>query len=268
MNALNKKLVIIGDIAYETSTINNKHYKSIGGSGYYSAIGALAANNRDFILVSTVGFDFNLEELNKLHINTKYITTNEKERTACFFTVYNKNSTRSFFSKDNVLNYNNYGIINKLVNANIIFFSGSKPERQLAWIRELRKVKYNGLIASDVFELYCKTQPEKTMEVIMNSDIVFMNNEERSILNCDFNKQQTVIIKNGSDGATLLKNNSCISVRPEEQVKAIDTNGAGDILAGVFLSNILLKNTVIYSLQNAINIATKSVTKRGVLHIL
>lgn len=264
---MSKKLVIIGDIAYETIIIGGKEYKSIGGSGYYSAIGALAAKNKDFKLVSNVGYDFNLNDLKQLNINTDFINKVESATTARFLTEY-KNKTRLFSCDDYILNYSNYSIINRLIKANIIYFSGSNPKRQLAWIHKLKEKNYNGTIASDIFDLYCKRYPKETMEVISNSDVVFMNNEEMNIICYSLYGEQTAIIKNGGNGASFINKKRCFSVYPDKQVKAIDTNGAGDILAGVYLSNLLSNKNALDSLQNAVNIATNSVIKKGVLHII
>lgn len=43
-------MVIIGDLAYETTIIENKRHTCLGGSGYYAAIGAKAAQNDNFIM--------------------------------------------------------------------------------------------------------------------------------------------------------------------------------------------------------------------------
>ena len=60
----NYALAIIGDLAYETVANKDFHYTCLGGSGYYAAIGASLAQCQDFLLVSSVGEDFDFSLLN------------------------------------------------------------------------------------------------------------------------------------------------------------------------------------------------------------
>ena len=66
---LNPNMVIIGDLAYETTIIENKRHTCLGGSGYYAAIGAKAAQNDNFVLISSVGCDFDFSYLRNLNIS-------------------------------------------------------------------------------------------------------------------------------------------------------------------------------------------------------
>lgn len=131
--------------------------------------------------------------------------------------------------------------------------------RQIAWINEIKRYNYNGIIACDVFELFSRQKRRETLDVIEISDIIFMNKIEQQIL--DFNLltcKKTSIIKRGAKRAVLTDQNVIqINVTPLITKPVVNTNGAGDILADSFLLKMELGFS--YALQYAINIATKSV---------
>ena len=106
--------------------------------------------------------------------------------------------------------------------------------------------------------------------MIEKSNIVFMNEEERRLLQYDPHTMYKIsIIKKGAMGADIFYGgNYQRSIAPAFSSIAVDTNGAGDILAGAFLSKILSGYDYVNALSFAVDMATLSVTREGVQHIL
>ena len=261
-------LAIVGDLAYET-TINRFHtFSQLGGSGYYTAVGAIGAKNNDFVLISSVGEDFSFERI-KINKSNLLIDIVPRQKTACFTTTYINNSERSFFADFGALNYPPYRFVDDFITAQLIYFAGSNPHRQISWIHALLGKGYNGIIACDTFEKYCVDYPDIVMKVIEKSEIVFMNQFEQSILNYKPEKsKKTSIIKKGENGADLfIPQRDIAHFIPTIEYNAEDTNGAGDILGGFFLSLILNGMDYGIALQQSVDFASLSVSKKGVEHL-
>ncbi len=147
-------LVIIGDISFEKTVIPSGSFVSVGGSGFYSSIGALAAVYRDFLLISSVGFDFDLKHLKNIGICVDGISIAANEKTAVFTSTFDDKNNRVFNSTIGALQYQDYSQITNIRNSSIVFLSGSSPIRQLNWIYQLKANNFTGMIAVDVFKDY------------------------------------------------------------------------------------------------------------------
>lgn len=266
---MSKKIVIIGDVAFETTVIGDSSIRSLGGSGFYSAIGSLATNHKNFTLITSVGTDFDFLTLDKLGINREGISVIHNEKTACFTTEFINPNDRIFRSDLGALKSPDFTIIKNHLQSTIIFLSGSNPNMQLKWIKHIKGYNFYGKIAVDLFEDYCEKYPLETKKVIELSDIVFLNEVERKLIcNDKIFSNKICILKKGSKGAIYSSPNKTINITPTISCTAVDTNGAGDILAGAFLSMLLSVGSITHALQTAVNIATLSVSKHGVYHIL
>ena len=268
---LNPNMVIIGDLAYETTIIENKRHTCLGGSGYYAAIGAKAAQNDNFVLISSVGCDFDFSYLRNLNISDKEINVVQSEKTACFTTKFlNNTCEREFYADFGAIVFPNYKQIEKYLEAPFIYLAGGDPTRQLCWIKRLETNKYYGIIACDVFEKFCLEKPGESKKVIEKSDIVFLNEMERWLLGYNpIAKQKVSILKKGKQGAALFsREGNVISIAPKHRYIAVDTNGAGDILGASFLSKIVSGYNYSSAMQVAVDLASLSVTQENVRHIL
>lgn len=251
-------ILIIGDLAYETTITDNLVISHIGGSGYYALIGSKVSDNNNAILISSVGLDFDFDDLYNLGKTDINVVPNKK--TASFTTEFiSGTEERKFTAEFGALESPNYSAVKKYLKSQVIFLTGSDPVRQLAWIKEIKRNNYSGIIACDVFELFCKQSKKETLDVIELSDIIFMNEVEQQILNFNpFNYKKISIIKRGAKGAILTDSNGTQIMATFLITKSVvNTNGAGDILAASFLSKMSLGLS--QALQYAVNTATKSV---------
>lgn len=271
MIVLKPNLVIIGDLAYETTIINDKKYTGLGGSGYYSAIGAKASKNDDFLLISSVGKDYNFIYLDRLDIPKDGISIVSSKKTARFITKFiNDTGKREFYADFGAIEFPCYEVICEYLDVPIVYLAGASPIRQLCWIKQLESVNFNGIIACDVFEKFCLENPNESIKVIEKCDIIFMNEIEKEILQYNPNGNNKInILKRGANGADIIDQfGNIIHIKPQLKCIAVDTNGAGDILAASFLSKIVYGYDYNVALQNAVDLATLSVTQEGAKHIL
>jgi len=268
----NYALAIIGDLAYETVANKDFHYTCLGGSGYYAAIGASLAQCQDFLLVSSVGEDFDFSLLNLVQEDSRLISVIHEKNTARFFTQYVKESGKRIFHGDfGALESPDYkNSVTSLLDIPLIYLAGGNPERQRSWINELKRYNYSGMIASDTFEQYCRENAKAVKEVFKDSDIVFLNEEEWAILECSSAfAHKVTVLKKGKDGAVLFDSSKhATSVLPQSGIAVEDTNGAGDILAAAFLAKIAKGVPYASALQYAVNLASASVEKKGVNHMI
>lgn len=98
--------------------------------------------------------------------------------------------------------------------------------------------------------------------------MVFLNEEELRILQ-QFGELSVfvpVILTKGPLGAVYIEGETIIDV-PAPRVNAIDTTGAGDILAGVFLAQRAQNIPIEIALERAVQIASQSTTQFGIEHI-
>jgi len=84
----------------------------------------------------------------------------------------------------------------------------------------------------------------------------------------DFQISKPTILKKGPKGATYIDNQEGIIFTIEApNVKVVDTSGAGDTLAGIFLASLSRGIRVQDALKAGVEMASKTVTDFGVEHI-
>lgn len=262
-------LVIVGDIAFEKDITKHGVKVSKGGSGYYSSIGASKYSNR-VGLVSRVGGDFELTELETRGINTKGVQVVENGKTARFTVYHNEDGSREFEAERGTAEeFSPTLLIKDYQNTKHVHFSTSLPQRYVEWMEFLNQEQHiNAAYSIDTFESFATDYPEETKLAISMADIIFMNEDEMNIMRAFGYADFTIptIIKYGKRGAEYRHYDTIITaVAP--QVEAVDTTGAGDVLAGAFLAQRVQNVSLDASLVNAVNLASQSVSDFGVDHL-
>lgn len=263
------EFAIIGHLAFNKDVTSNGSKTSIGGSAYYCAVGAYLADPSEVGIVSKVGKDFDLLSIKKLNIDASGITVSPKGKTPQFTINQFTDGTRSFEA--------NWGVA-KYVNTDTFPFSYSKirfahlstapPKQYLKWIKKLRSVNANVIISIDTFEEFAKRNFTETHEAIKQSDFVFMNMEEARLLKIDVSKlDKPCVLKLGSEGA-IYYNKGEEYYSPAPVVNALETTGAGDILAGSFITLRRQGIDYVKALNIAVSNASRSVMDFGVHHLL
>lgn len=268
-------VVFIGDIAFNTNITPQKQKTTIGGAAYFCAVGALAANQREQVpinhgVVAPVGEDFNLDFLNEHKVDTRGVPVVPGQKTCSFVAVQHPDNSRDFSATRNVAEEVDTSFFpHDYKSAEFIHLSTSLPQNYLIWLGFLRDNGLQAQVSADAFETFAQQFPCETIEALNQSDMIFINEAEADIL-AHYGSLRTDIpwvFKKGPGGVSYLEKSREIRV-PAPQVKAVETSGAGDTLAGAFLTLLSHDYDIEHALQVAVGIASESVTQFGVEHLL
>jgi sugar/nucleoside kinase (ribokinase family) len=245
---MNRKLLVIGTIAYDTiSTPFGKVEKILGGAATY--IGLCASRfSLDCGIVSVVGDDFeneHLELLKKHDIDLSGVEIVPGGSTFFWSGEYHNdlNTRTTLETQLNVLENFSPNIPEHFKSPDIVMLGNLSPDVQLQALEQLKtKPK---LIVLDTMNFWMEHFRSGLDQVIAKVDVISINNDEARQLTGEnslvsaANKihqmgPEFVIIKKGEHGALLFHNKEifCAPALPLEEV--FDPTGAGDSFAGGF----------------------------------
>lgn len=130
--------------------------------------------------------------------------------------------------------------------AKVLFVASMRPDHQ----REVLAQSTARLIGADSMTDYTGPERDAVRNVVRSSDVLFLDRNElasltgapittwrqEAIAMCGVGRLRAVVVKGGPEGASLVTGDGVIS-RPAARVDAVvDPTGAGDALAGGFLS--------------------------------
>ena len=263
-NILSTNLVIIGNTAYDTKEYilrNMVREKDVGGACLYSALPASIFYKVG--IVTKIGRDFNLNEINKYDLDLDGVKREDIETTH-FYT--------KFFSEDGQ-DATTYGDINdkmiisyedipkKYLSAKHIHFTTGNPEHLLDLIEKIKK-NSSALISVDTIKGFADL--EKTKEIFDMADIAFIDKEFKNLLNC---KAKIKIYKLGKGGCIYKDQNKTFYKKVNVKEKVVDKLGAGDCLNGVFINLLANGWSEEKALEKAIEVATMSIDDFGILNL-
>lgn len=267
-------VVIVGDLAFNEDRIVTDDQPivvqtSYGGSAYYCAVGA-STQQGEAGVVATVGPDFNLSRLTNRGIDIDGVTVVPEEKTARFILTQYPNNTRDFAEERGVArNLHTESFPTTYLTAQYIHLATGPPEHHLIWVETLnRRISEATTLSADTFEAFAKNHPQETSRVLQAVGMIFINEEEFRILRQFGTVSFSVptILKKGPAGAVYIAGNQTIEI-PAPPVEVVETTGAGDVLAGVFLALRAQGVPVEQALKKAVNVASQSVTEFGVEHL-
>jgi len=245
---MNKKpVLIVGSIALDTiETSAGRRENLLGGSTTYALVAA--GRSADVHVVGIVGDDFPAAGM---EIYQRYASCLDGLVTASGPTfrwggryhALGDNRT-TLFTELGVFAQFNPVLSSIDRNVPLVFLANIHPQLQLSVIRQTDSA---ALIVTDTMNLWIDTTPDQLAQVIKKTDILLINETEAQALGNDMSLDQaaeklkamgpeTVVIKQGSKGASLYTATEKIDIGifPLEQV--IDPTGAGDTFGGGFLA--------------------------------
>lgn len=259
-------VAVVGDIAWNHDITPTRDKFSVGGAAYYSAVGASHFSNNVGV-VARVGDDFEIDCLKQKGIDVQGIEIIPGGKTCRFEVVQHPDGTRDFEAYRGVAGIVDTSIFpHRYYSSQFIHLSTQHPDHALTWLDILSQHKG---VSVDSFELFVKQCPDLTRRMFQKANMIFTNEGEWQVMQGfgdDFTNKP-MIIKRGKNGA-IYKHKDEILVIPAPKVEAVDFSGAGDVLAGAFLALRAQGVSVETALKEAINLASYSVTKFGVEHIL
>lgn len=259
-------VVIVGNIAFDINTFpkrdngKDKIVVNNGGAGYYSLIPSSLYTKTG--IVARIGNDFAIKNLKRTDIDLTGLKVVSDTPTTKFHHTYISSDGQSRTFRPEIyekcmITINDFP--EEYFNAKYIHIATNFPYRQKQFIDLIRK-KSKALISIDTHEAYMETEPEFIRQLFDSVDIAFIDKEYTNLLDC---KAPIKIIKKGKDGCEYRsKNMSFTAFTHEESV--IDKTGAGDVVAGAFLGMLSVTNNKQRSLENAVKMATKSISNYGV----
>lgn len=121
-------------------------------------------------------------------------------------------------------------------------------------------------LSIDTLEQYIESYREEVEKAFLMADIGFVDVKEQALIRRL--KGKDLVIKKGSKGVEYIRNGTILNVEAPKVKKVVDKTGAGDILAGTFLTLLALGRDPEHALLEAVNLASKSVTGYGIDFLL
>jgi ribokinase len=258
-------VAIVGDIAWNHDITPQRKAKSPGGAAYYSAVGA-ARFSTDVGVVAKVGEDFDLNLLRRRQLDTMGVAVVPGQPTCEFVITQFSDNSRTFQANRGVSETVDTGIFpSSYLSARYVHLPTQLPEHSLAWLDFL---KSHDSVSVDSFEAFVKQSPGLTLEMFRQASLIFTNEAEIQMLRQfgEVTVNKPMIIKRGSEGACYIDGTNTIMV-PAPKVRAVETTGAGDVLAGAYLALRAQSVPIESALEQAAQTASLSVTEFGVEHI-
>jgi ribokinase len=257
-------LVLIGHVGLATDRTVHGTSTTTGGSGYAVAVGASVAFAARTGLVAQVGRDIDLRSLRRLGLDLEGVAILPGMSPTFHIDQFHDGS-RSFKSTLGVAASPQFeSLPDQYFHAEHVHLGTAPPSQQFAWLRFLRQQGYEGAISVDAFEHFVSTEPTASREVCDRADLIFANEFEYNSLYGDGGYPKVpAIVKRGSGGADYVTAGA-VHHAPAPRATAVDTTGAGEILAGVFLALSVRGMPEAIALRYAVRAATSSVTECGV----
>jgi ribokinase len=223
-------------------------------------------------VVASVGDDFDVEAVERLGVDTAGVTRVPGHTTARFVITQRGDGTRTFAASWGVAETVDVAALPPAYRrARHVHLATAPPEQQLVWLEHVRGWPRCPTLSVDVFELFVRSSPEATRRVVRAADVVFLNEEEAALLQGGTQPWPPgdVVLKRGAAGAAYYQGRHPDALpisAPAPPTRAVETTGAGDVLAGAFLALRLLGVSPAHALEAAVRVASASVTDFGVDH--
>lgn len=280
-------VIFVGHLGGDTNiTASGVKRDTIAGSGYLTAITAsLVKKPKQTIgVIGRVGGDTVgrkiIDSLMHQGIDTEGIEIAQTEKSAWFTLIETGNTSyqRQFYSSLGAGKKLSSSFPKKYREAAYIHLATAPPKQQLDWINKYSsQISSHTLITIDILEQYAKKYPKETLKVLsLVSGYIFMTEEELKFLttwgkqNGYFNQLSfsvPVILKQSQNGATIIYKSKKYHV-PAHKIHYVNGSGAGETLAGIFLTLRAQGLEENICLQKAVTIASLSVEDFGVDHLI
>ena len=266
-----KSVLVVASLAYDgIETPENKVDMLLGGAGTYICL-SLRNFSSDYSIISVVGKDFKIKDLNLLEscgVDISGIKIEQNNKTFYWSCIYTDNFEERITTKTelNVMESFNPIISKNKSNPDILLLGNLHPEIQLSAINQLNN-KPSAIIL-DTMNYWIENFWDTLKEVISKVDIISINDEEAEMITGHENLKMSaevlhsmgpkyVIIKKGKDGAELFNFEKTYVANAYEVEKVIDPTGAGDCFIGGITGYLSQSTEVSFeSIKSAIDYGT------------
>ena len=266
-----KSVLVVASLAYDgIETPENKVDMVLGGAGTYICL-SLRNFKSDYSIISVVGKDFKIKDLNLLElcgVDISGIKIEKNNKTFYWSCIYTDNFEERITTKTelNVMENFNPIISKNKSNPDILLLGNLHPEIQLSAINQLNN-KPSAIIL-DTMNYWIENFWDTLKEVISKVDIISINDEESEMITGHENLKMSaevlhsmgpnyVIIKKGKDGAELFNFEKTYVANAYKVEKVIDPTGAGDSFIGGITGYLSQSSEVSFeSIKSAIDYGT------------
>jgi ribokinase len=256
-------LVLVGHFGFAEDHTPSGSSRSLGGSGYACAVGAGAGTPQRVGVVGNIGDDFDIEALDRLGVDRRGAVRVPGKAPHLTITQHTP-TERSFVSELGVA-------ARPLVDAfpdeyaktRHLHIATMPVAEQALWLRFARQ-RSRCTVSVDMFERTAVESPDASRDLCYGADLVFMNQQESRLLFTDHPLPNgEVVLKSGADGARYRTGETWTHV-PAPPSELVDSTGAGEVLAGAFLSLRAMGVASMDALRYAVRAASAKVTEFGV----
>ena len=273
---------VVGSIALDSLKTSKGDYDNLlGGSATYFSIAASKFVPTE--VIGIVGSDFPQhcwEIFDSKNINSKNIMEESGDTFRWGGKYSDDYSTReTLFTELGVFEHFKPNIISSSTDQGILFLANIQPSLQLDVLNQMKNNV--SLVVSDTMNLWIDLDVDGLYNVIKNSDIFLLNDEEAIQLTgesdlMDAGKQllgkgpTMVIIKMGARGSMLITKNNIINIPCVPDINVFDPTGAGDSFAGGLIGYMAKygQNDMISAMLYASAIASFTVSGFGIDKII
>lgn len=256
------KLLAVGTIAFDAiETPFGKTDKTLGGAATYIGLSASVLDS-SVCLVSVVGGDFpkdGLKMMTDRNINIDGVEVIEEGKTFFWSGKYHDdlNARDTITTELNVLENFNPKVPDIAKNAEVLLLGNLHPKVQMSVLKQMnRRPK---VVILDTMNFWMTHTWEALLEIIAQTDIICINDEEARILSGEYSLVKAaqkiqelgphfVIIKKGEHGALLFNEHQVFAIPALPLEEVFDPTGAGDTFAGGFAG--YLSKTQNFSFEN------------------
>lgn len=242
-------IVTVGTVAFDAiETPFGKTDKIVGGAATYIAWSA-SFFTPNINMVSIIGDDFDMEELEKLRtkgVNTDGIEIKKGGKSFFWSGKYHldMNSRDTLATELNVLTEFDPVLPDAYKNADFLMLGNIEPTLQLKVIQQMEKRPK--LIIMDTMNFWMDNTLEQLMETIKHVDVLTINDEEARQLSGEYSLVKAakkiftmgpkfLVIKKGEHGALLFHKEKVFFAPALPLEEVFDPTGAGDTFAGGFV---------------------------------
>jgi ribokinase len=256
-------LVLIGHVGSATDLTARGSVTYTGGSGYATAFAAAAVLS-GVGLVAQVGGDFDLGVLRHLAIDMDGVAV--LPGASATFHIDHSRGGRLVFSSDlGVAAEPRFDLFPAAyLRARYVHLGTAPPGQQLAWLKSLRDKGCRAQVSADMFEPFVVAEPETCHDICDRVDLILLNEAEyRGLYTARRPPSAPAILKRGPAGAEFRAAGFRYRVAAPP-VDEVDSIGAGEILAGLFLALRARGLGEARALSYSAAAAARSVTEFGV----
>jgi ribokinase len=256
-------LVIVGHFGFAEDHTPSGSARSLGGSGYACAVGAGAGRPERVGIVAKIGEDFDQAALDRLGVDRRGAVV--VPGNAPHLTIVQHTATdRSFDSSLGVAAEPAIAAFPRAYcTAGHLHIATMPPAEQLQWLRTARAIS-RCAVSVDMFEPMAARYPDQSRELCYAADLVFMNEQEQRLLFARHPMPtRGIVLKRGANGAGYRSGGRWVQV-PAPSSRLVDSTGAGEVLAGAFLSLRAMGVPAAEALHHAVRAASAKVTEFGV----